>query len=258
MGREQEILSKYLRNTERSLEQPKNLEKIKRYETATGIFWLPTDAPDDVIIQRMIAGEVFEKEIVDEARKYIRPGTVVVDLGACYGQMSVIFSSLVGQDGSVIGFEASPFIFQLYHQNILENKCSNVLCMPFAAWNSSYETLKFMTYDFSHFKSYGCFGIDPAGKGEVEVQTITVDDLEIKRPISLVKIDVQGADLHALRGMAATLRTQKCPVIFEYEEQYDQSFGVTWQQYVDFTSRVGYSKPRQIHTNCYIIMPEKL
>jgi hypothetical protein len=75
---------------------------LEYHETATGNYYLPSDTPGDVIIQAITAGKVFEPHIVEAARQFIRPGTVALDVGACFGQMSILFSEFVGEDGEVM------------------------------------------------------------------------------------------------------------------------------------------------------------
>lgn len=236
------------------MEQSENLN-IDLFRTATGSYWLPTNAPDDAIIQYIRRGEIFDKAIYDEALKFIKQDSFVIDVGACYGQMSILFSKIVGQHGMVMGFEASPFIFNLYKKNISENTdLDRFIIYNNAVWDKSDIDLQFMDYDFSHYKSYGCFGIDPTKKGKVSVRSIKLDDIKFTRPIDFIKIDVQGADLHALRGAEKTLRTHRCPVIFEYEGNYDESFGVTWQAYIDFIEKVDYRIVKNVNDWNFLIM----
>src|ERR1700687_6021739 len=97
------------------------------FETATGRWWLPDDVPTDIVIQAMRAGLVFEPEIIAVAEKYIRKGSIVLDIVSNFGQMAVIFSRLVGPEGTVHAFEADPRTFELLQCNLRENGCSNVV-----------------------------------------------------------------------------------------------------------------------------------
>lgn len=240
------------------MEQPKDLSQlpnVKLHKTKTGSFWLPTDAPDDVIIQKIIDGEIFDQLIFEAAQKFIRAGSVVLDVGACYGQMSTLFSLLVGDKGSVVGFEASPFVFRLYQANCAANGLTNCRIYNNAVWDKSGEEVPFMDYDFSHYKSYGCFGID-LRKGTVKVSTIKIDDIKFTNPIDFIKIDVQGSDLHALRGAERTLRSHRCPVIFEYESHYDEAFHVTWNDYLKFIDFIEYRIVENVNDWNFLIKPK--
>src|SRR5580700_4253773 len=59
---------------------------LSLYQTKLGRYSLPSDAPNDVIMLRMKAGQVFEAEIVEALRPYVRQRSVVIDVGANFGQ----------------------------------------------------------------------------------------------------------------------------------------------------------------------------
>src|SRR6185436_15833478 len=85
-------------------------ERVQLYETPTGRYYLPTDAPQDHVIQCIKNGGIFEPKIIETAKAYIWPGSTVLDVGANFGQMSVFFSRFVGAGGQVHSFEANPFV----------------------------------------------------------------------------------------------------------------------------------------------------
>src|SRR4051812_6638012 len=75
------------------------------HKTATGDYYLPTDAKADVVANTIINNGIFEEEVINLARKYIRPGSTVLDLGANFGQMSILFAGMVGEGGKVYSFD---------------------------------------------------------------------------------------------------------------------------------------------------------
>ena len=79
---------------------------LKYYETPIGNYYLPADATKDVIASHMRQGKIFEPAIVNVAKQYIKKGSIVLDVGSNFGQMSLIFSQLVGEEGQVFSFEA--------------------------------------------------------------------------------------------------------------------------------------------------------
>lgn len=228
---------------------------VQRFETVTGPFWLPTDAPDDVIIRNILDGYVFEVQIVREAQKYIKPGTTVIDVGACYGQMTIEFSKSVGPEGEVIAVEASPFVAAVCEKNLTEHQVMNAPLINVAAWDKSGENVRLMDYDFSHFKSYGCFGVNPGAKTGVEVKTAAIDDFTFHSPVSLIKIDAQGADFKVLQGAVRTLKKYGCNVIYESEDKYDEKFGVKPNDFVELFNHVGYQRIGQVGEFNYVVGP---
>ena len=56
-----------------------------------------------------------------------------------------------------------------------------------------------------------------------------------------------------MRGARETISRHRMPIIFEYEEQFQQEFGTTFQDYVDFVSEIGYRFVRTIDSINFLI-----
>ena len=90
------------------------------YKTITGKFYLPKYAYQDVIKKEIIKNRIFDQEVFDIAKKYITPGSSIIDAGANYGQMSILFSKLY-TDVQVYSFEASQYIYKILLKNVEAN-----------------------------------------------------------------------------------------------------------------------------------------
>ena len=226
------------------------------YATATGNYWLPTDAHQDVIAQAIRSNRIFDREIVDLAGQYIKAGTAVLDVGANFGQMSVLFSNLAGDAGKVYGFEADDFVFEVFEKNILANhKEGRIIPIFGAVHNVANETLIFPVQDFREFGTYGSYGIDyNADKGR-SVNSITIDSLEIPEPVSFMKIDIQGGDLQGMQGAVKTIQRNRMPILFEYEYQFEARFNMSFQSYVDFVRDMDYVFKRVVIGHNFLIVP---
>ena len=86
----------------------------------------------------------------------------------------------------------------------------------------------------------------------------TIDGLNINTPISFMKVDIKGSDLFALRGAVETIKRNRMPIIFEFEQQFQAEFGTSFQDYVDFVDSISYRfeklvlEPESIN---YLIVP---
>ena len=56
------------------------------------------------------------------------------------------------------------------------------------------------------------------------LKAIKIDDINFEKRVSVMKIDVQGYDLDALKGSKKTILKHKMPIIFEYEEKFEKEF----------------------------------
>ena len=232
-------------------------ERAQLYETSTGRYYLPTDAPQDWVISCIKSGGVFEPEVVETAKAYIRPGSTVLDVGANFGQMSVLFSRFVGAGGQVHSFEADPFVYELLQKTLAANNCQNVTAHLGAVYDRPNQQLFYPVQDFKRFQAYGSYGIDPNATAGRTVKTLTIDGLNINTPISFMKVDIQGSDLFALRGAVETIKRHRMPIIFEFEQQFQAEFRTSFQDYVDFVNSISYRFEKRLWISIISLFPDK-
>jgi FkbM family methyltransferase len=231
---------------------------LQYHQTATGNYYLPSDAPKDVIIKAIVAGGVFDAPIVEAARRFIRPGTTVLDVGACFGQMSILFSNWVGGDGEVIAFEADEFVHEVLKKNIGANGKKNIRTVCRAVYDTVGERKFYPVPDFERFRSYGSYGLVPQAKAGREVETVTIDSLKIEKPVSFMKVDIQGSDLFAMRGAVETIRRHQMPILFEFEDQFQAEFGTSLDDYTKFIDSISYRIYRMVDRVNYLIVPRSM
>ena len=229
-------------------------DRLSFHKTVTGNYYLPTDAKADIVANTIIADKIFEEEVVNLASRYIRPGTTVLDVGANFGQMSILFSDMVGPKGKVHSFDADDWIYEIFNKNIVANNKENIIIHHFGAvHNIDGEILIFPEQDFEKFDAYGAFGIDYTASDGREVKSITIDSLNISEPISFMKIDIQGGDLQAMQGAVNTIVRNKMPILFEYEYHFEEKYNMKFQNYVDFVLNIGYEFEKVINGHNYLI-----
>lgn len=71
-----------------------------------------------------------------------------------------------------------------------------------------------------------------------------------------MKVDVQGSDLFVLRGAIETIKRHQMPIIFEYEEQFQEEFHTCWQDYLDFIDLINYKIEKIVYGINYLIVPK--
>lgn len=153
----------------------------------------------------------------DEAillRRLVRPGMLVVDVGANVGLYSLLLARLVDRTGSVLAFEPEPNLFAILCENCASNNATNVIQFQCALGRESRVAL----FHRSAFNS-GDNRLDHASVGHeaVEVKVERFDDLQPESKPDFVKIDVQGHELAALSGMERALSANlSVQVLFEF------------------------------------------
>ena len=225
-------------------------------ETPIGNYFLPVYGLEkDAVANTLVRGRFFEPEIIAVAKRYIKMNTAVLDIGANFGQMSIEFSKMVGQGGKVYSFEAQNFVFSYLKRNIEANLRSNVELVEKAVWHQDNMTLYFPEPDMESPAPYsGNSARD--NKNSYPVNTITVDSLDIREPISFMKVDIEGADIFALRGAKQTILKNKMPVIFEYTQHMQDAYNTTFNDYVEFAESVNYKFQEIVLGINYLIVPK--
>ncbi|MDB5286269.1 MAG: FkbM family methyltransferase [Mucilaginibacter sp.] len=227
------------------------------HNTATGNYYLPTHAYGDIVANTIKNNQIFEKEVVDIAYKYIKEDTAVLDVGSNFGQMSILFANKVGDKGTVYAFDADDFVYEILVKNIAANNKEGKIIPTFGAiHNIDNEILFFPEQDFEVYGAYGSYGIDYNSTKGREVKSVTIDSLNIQQPISFMKIDIQGGDLQAMQGAIKTIEKNQMPILFEYEYHFEDDFNLSFQEYVDFVRDIGYVFKKVINGHNFLIVPK--
>ena len=133
----------------------------------------------------------------------VRPGAIVLDVGANIGAYTVLFAQWTGASGRVIAFEPSPDSVLGLREHVRLNGVADRVEIVEAAVSSRDGSAAFDCAGASGANAIVADGTAIAGA--ITVRTTTLDafcDARRLRP-SMIKIDVEGAELDVLRGGAA-------------------------------------------------------
>ena len=235
-----------------------NIKKLKYYKTKTGDYYLPKYAYKDIIRNCIINDKVFDDHIYQVAKEYIKPNSIVLDLGSNFGQLGILFSK-AQKDVSVYCFEASKYIFEILKKNIDINN-ANVIPFNYIIGDISGSKLKIKTASLKDYNTYGSNIIEIAendlDNDFEEVEQKKIDDLNFKNKISFMKIDIQGYDLMALKGSIKTILKHKMPIVFEYSPEYSEQLNYTFSDFEKFIKSIDYFVVKKIDYYNYLIKPK--
>jgi FkbM family methyltransferase len=161
-------------------------------------------------------------------KEVIRPGQRVADFGANIGYFTLLAARLVGPAGRVFAFEPEPRNFACLSRNITLNGCGHVTAFDQAAWHTAgvlklYRANERDTGAHTLREAHAMWYFDaPRGGAFVEVETVVPDDLLANEaPIDVVKMDIEGAEMGALLGMAKTI--DRSPGLILFVEFFPQA-----------------------------------
>lgn len=140
-----------------------------------------------------------------------REGDCVIDAGGCYGDTALYFAHEVGPRGRVFSFEFAPDNLRIHEQNMNLNPelGRRIEVVSNALWDVSGKAL--------YFRAFGPATQVTAGQehpfeDSLLVATVSIDDFvrEQSLPrVDFIKMDIEGAELRALRGADETIHAFK-------------------------------------------------
>lgn len=203
-----------------------------------------------------------EHRLVEEKEMNLLPlivkeGDTVIDIGANYAYYCERLSKLVGNSGTVHAFEPIPFTYEVCAMIVKKLNLKNV-----NLYNKGVSD-KTMTVEFSVPKLD--FGGISAGQAHISGRTIDVDkkkdyynfDSEEKvqcevvdldsflgdkiSNLSFVKIDIEGAEYMALKGMEKMIQIHKPILLLEIQPTFLKGFNIDESDFKSYlTSDLGY------------------
>lgn len=163
-------------------------------------------------------GEFSEGE-VDMFRQMVRPGQVVLEIGANIGAHTVFFAQQVGSNGQVIAFEPQRVVFQTLCANVALNSLTNVFCFQQAVGEQA-GTIIVPPLDYTKDNNFGGLALGSFQYGET-VPVVTIDSLALNR-CHMVKIDVEGMERAVIAGAVETLTRLK-PLLYVENDRAEKS-----------------------------------
>lgn len=176
------------------------------------------DSVESFRVERFGGEEEFVRMILDE----VRPGDTLYDIGACVGMVTIHAAK---RGATVVAFEPDPG----YRQRLATNLALNGTSVQVIRWAVS-DTAGEASL-FTDGASSASPSLRQTGKrGNVTVTTQSIDAAlktgEIQTP-HVIKMDIEGAEILALRGMSDLLRSSHAPraIFLELHPDMLRDFG---------------------------------
>ena len=166
---------------------------------------------------------IWEPNITHWISSSLKAGDCFIDVGANIGYYSLLASKLVGESGKVVAVEAAPWIHAMLNKQIELNRLRNVRTVSAAAAETR-GVLKIFAGAADNIGSTTTVSSRLSSeKPAAEVKAFPLSEIltedEVKRT-RIIKIDVEGAELSVLRGLAPVLSRLRpdCEILMEVSE----------------------------------------
>jgi FkbM family methyltransferase len=159
--------------------------------------------------QHIARHATWEKHIVAIIRNSLSPGQVFVDVGANVGVMSLNAAIVVGPKGKVISFEPDERNARLFLRGVFESKFQDFVRLHHFALSDAPGI-------FSLAGSSNTYLIKPSNPSRL-VQSVCGDDILLHEPrVDLMKLDIEGYEPFAIRGLEQTIRKHRPLILCEF------------------------------------------
>ncbi len=203
----------------------------------------------DIIGRDIYVKGMFEKAECMFVTNFLKEGMTFFDIGANLGQYTLLGAKRVGSNGRVHSFEPSSRMFSELNFNVSLNGFSNSCILNNVAVSEKEGIGKLSKYEAGG-EVYGSLGNQNWAEsskplvGHEEVKTTTLNVYIKEHNIShvdLIKIDIEGAELLALRGANQLLNRPDAPtIVLEMADITTDGFGYKAIEIWDYLESFGY------------------
>jgi len=171
---------------------------------------------DDLAVgNHVVIGRSYDPGVAAVLSRYAKPGMAVADIGANIGYLTMLLASLVTPSGLVVAVEPNPENVKLLEASRRVNGFDQVLIIQAAA--GRHTGLLALNVSYSNGMTGELPGNLEAILASCPVPCFALDAILPKdRPIGLVKIDTEGAELNVLIGLSQTIERDRPVIVSEF------------------------------------------
>jgi FkbM family methyltransferase len=201
----------------------------------------------DVLGKHIYQYRIFEASEARLVTRFLKSGMIFIDVGANFGQYTLLAAERVGPGGQVHSFEPSARMYAELNYNVRLNDLQERCVLNNMALSDRQGISRLSKYE-EGAEVYGSLGtqhwVDAPIVGFEEVATTTLDTYLTQckiRHVDLIKMDIEGAELLALRGGAGLLCRADAPaIVLEMADINTDGFGYTALDTWDYLESLQY------------------
>jgi FkbM family methyltransferase len=177
----------------------------------------------------------YDRETLEVMRRVLAADSSCIDIGAHDGEILRHITKLAPQ-GRHIAFEPIPHLAAMLRARFPE------VAVHEAACTNSPGSAEFVLVENAPAYSglrQRIYDRPDVALRNIRVQAVRVDDL-VRQAVSLIKVDVEGGEYHALLGAERTITIHRPVIIFEASARSTGQYGVAPHDFTKFFGRLGY------------------
>ena len=184
------------------------------------------------------AGEAW---VFQKMAEILKPGDGFLDIGANFGFHTLFAGRQIGAKGQLIAIEPIPKNLRILRKNIQLNGIARNTRVEEAAVSDSSAQFVAMAATGSGPDVTASIHLKPT-EGALQVTNRALDSFSWSREFTpkLVKIDIEGAELSALKSGVEFLKRVRPVLLIEVHANLLPEFGATAEDLTNFLSRLGY------------------
>jgi FkbM family methyltransferase len=134
-------------------------------------------------------------------------GDIVVDAGARIGTFAAKASQAVGKEGKIVAIEPEPHNYACLLKNIEKNRLTNIIPVQKMLWSGEQRLDLYLSNNLSAHSAYCHEFYGPTGSS-IRADAAALDQILLELGIgsvNFIKMDIEGSEIEALKGMRRTL-----------------------------------------------------
>lgn len=179
-----------------------------------------------------------DKQEIEFLKQIIKPGHTIIDIGANIGFYAEILSDLTGENGKLICFEPDPVNFTKLKENTKGKK--NTTLYQYAVSDKPGTISFYLSHRLNvDHRSYKPEKFDR----EIQVEAVSLDQfLGAEFKADIIKIDIQGFELFAFKGMENMLSNNPDLIIVSEFWPYGlKASGTNTLEFFNFFAKSGFT-----------------
>lgn len=179
----------------------------------------------DITYEAMKSGVFREPHFEELAIAILREEDNCLDLGANHGSHSLILANICSK-GKIFAFEPQSLVSQIFSLNVYLNQNANIVIFNLAVGARTGNIVNIEQIKTNVRQLNSGWSRLKSSPSLHKAITVARDDLKLPK-ISFIKMDIQGSEFFALKGMKRLLSNDRPYIFFEVEDVHLNFLGTT-------------------------------